>query len=88
MTFLESAAYDLLPGVLRAFRETYPDVELALQEATSFEQVEALRDGTADLGLMRWPGVPTPGLSFERVAQEPIVVALPDDHPLARLRTV
>ncbi|MEW6645511.1 MAG: LysR family transcriptional regulator [Pseudomonadota bacterium] len=88
ITFLESAAYDLLPGVLRAFRARYPDVELTLQEATSAEQVEALRDGAADVGLMRWPGVPTPGLAFERLAQEPIVVALPDDHPLARLRAV
>ncbi|MBR1219286.1 LysR family transcriptional regulator [Bradyrhizobium sp. U87765 SZCCT0131] len=88
VAFVDSANYDLLPVLLRSFREQSPDVTLVLQEATSLEQVEALREGVADLGLMRWPGVPTPGLAFERLAQEPIVAALPDDHPLARLRTV
>src|SRR5260221_6407519 len=39
ITFVESAQLDLLPGILRAFRSRFPDIELKLQEATTAGQI-------------------------------------------------
>jgi len=88
ITFVETAHLDLLPGILRAFRSRFPDIELKLQEATTAGQVEALRMGGADIGFLRWPGSAVPNLTFERIAQEPILVALPDGHREANNPTV
>lgn len=81
--FVGTAHAALLPGLLRAYRAYRPQVALALREATTAEQIEALQQGDADIGLMRWPGAAVPRLSFEQVARERVLVALPDDHALA-----
>src|SRR5215213_5120574 len=43
--FIGSAAYSVLPSIVRRFREQYPDVDLTLQELSTIQQVHALRDG-------------------------------------------
>lgn len=88
VTFIDTAHFDMMPLVVRTFRHQFPNVELRLQEATTTAQVDAIRTGIADIGFMRWPGIVIPDLTFERVAQEPVVVALPEDHPLAKAATV
>ena len=80
--FSASASYDVLPDVLRAFREAYPDVELRLYELNAAEQAHALRDGKIHLGLAR-PSIEEPGLVRETITREPFVVALPSSHPRA-----
>ena len=80
--FSASATYELLPGVLRSFREAYPDIALLLHEMNAAEQADALREGKIHLGLAR-PSIDEPGVVREVVAREPFVVALPEHHPLA-----
>ncbi len=80
--FSASASYDVLPDVLRAFREAYPAVDLRLYEMNAAEQALALRESKIHLGLAR-PSIEEPGLVRETITREPFVVALPSAHPRA-----
>jgi DNA-binding transcriptional LysR family regulator len=76
-------AHDLLPTALRRFRAEYPGIEIILREATTGEQLATITSGEADIGLMRHPGIMVAQLASECLLREPILAALPDDHPLA-----
>jgi len=84
--YVSSAAYELLPSLVRAFRKRAPDVTLALEEMSSSEQSRALAAGTLDLGLVRRPPPIEPGLAGTVVRREPTVLAVPRDHALAAPR--
>ncbi|HLI09838.1 MAG TPA: LysR family transcriptional regulator [Ktedonobacteraceae bacterium] len=81
--YISSSTYDLLPVMLRVYRERFPDVEVGLRELTSQEQVRALEEEHIHVGLLRLP-ISTPLLKVEVVRREPIVCVLPEGHPLAR----
>ncbi|MFH8590378.1 LysR family transcriptional regulator [Streptomyces rimosus] len=85
--FAASLALTVLPGLLRTFRQRFPDVHLNIQEMTTAPQITALRDKTIDIGLVREPS-PEPDLGFRTVLREPFVAVLPAAHPLAAQRTV
>lgn len=54
----------LLPGILRQFRLEHPLAEFHLQEATTAEQLIALRDDRADIGMVVLPVAPQEGLQI------------------------
>ncbi|MDQ3630548.1 MAG: LysR substrate-binding domain-containing protein [Actinomycetota bacterium] len=85
--FVGSAMHGALPGVLRAHRRTFPRVQLVLTELPTAGQLEALMAGRIDVGVIR-PPVREPGLAFETIHTEPLVVALPEDHELAARREI
>ncbi|BAZ24865.1 LysR family transcriptional regulator [Kalymmatonema gypsitolerans NIES-4073] len=76
------ATYSVLPKALRIFRERFPRVELELEEMTTTAQVQALQEQQIHLGLMI-PPIPDATLSFQPILREPLVVILPETHPLA-----
>ena len=78
---VDAGSSDLLPVALRAFHERAPEVRLVVKESTSEALVEALDAGELDLAFVR-PPVKHPGLATEAVAQETLVVVLPDTHRL------
>lgn len=80
--FVGSAAYEVLPEILKAFRERYPEVEVGLEELTTAQQVRALGEGRIEVGFVR-PPVGEDGLEVETVLREPLVAVLPSDHPLS-----
>lgn len=86
--YVSSAAYQLLPALVRAFRRRAPDVTLALEEMSSSEQSRALAARALDLGIVRRPPPVEPGLAGTVVRREPTVLALPRDHALAPRRTL
>ncbi len=60
-----------------------PLVELTLRsEMLTPAQVDALLDGTLSVGLLR-PPVKSPGIIVELLRHEPLLVALPVQHPRA-----
>ncbi len=86
LAFVSTVGFDLLPQWVRLFRERHPLVQLELLEATGDVQLELLARGEADAGLMlHSPGFAPEGLSHSVVATEPLVLALPQRHPLAQL---
>lgn len=82
-----SLAYSGLTELLRAFRGKAPGVDVSLRELPPQLQVDALRDGKLDVGFVRAP-LEEPDIAYETLMREPLMMALPSDHPLASRRYV
>jgi DNA-binding transcriptional LysR family regulator len=76
--------HPFVPVVIRAFRVAYPLVSLTLDECLRNEALERLRDDQMDVAFMRAPLKESPNLLVNLLLVEPMVVALPSDHALAR----
>lgn len=72
-----------LGRVLRLFAEHVPSVEVAFQNLTPEDQVEALRGGRIDIGFVGLP-LEADGLVTESIGRVRLMVALPEKHPMAR----
>jgi DNA-binding transcriptional LysR family regulator len=82
ISFVAPALRGILPAIIRAFRDRYPDVQLLLSEKRTQEQVEAFHTHQIDVGVLYLP-VDESLLSVIPIATEVWVVALPKHHPLA-----
>lgn len=80
--FVSGLAFGGLPEVVRRFREAFPAVSVDLRELTAQEQEAALRGGQIDVGLLLLP-VRDPALASLPLWRQPLVAALPAEHPLA-----
>ena len=80
--FVSSVLPELLPTLIRHAHQRYPGIELELKDMPGPDQVQALKGGQLDFGLMRLPA-PYSGVQTQVVLHESIIVALPADHPLA-----
>ncbi|HYP70138.1 MAG TPA: LysR family transcriptional regulator [Variovorax sp.] len=85
--FVSTIGFEKLPDWVREFRQLCPEVALELVEATGDVQLEAFARGEIDAGLMlHSPGAAPAGLARLVVSQEPLALALPARHALARER--
>ncbi|MCW3479425.1 LysR substrate-binding domain-containing protein [Neisseriaceae bacterium JH1-16] len=73
----------LLPRLLTALRETYPEVEVALHEGDTPQLQAALLSGQLELALLYDLDL-TPALSKRTLLSARPYVLLPADHPLAK----
>jgi DNA-binding transcriptional LysR family regulator len=72
------------PGVIRAFRELYPGVQLSLMEMMSVMHADALLKGTIDVAFTRPLEPPYDRqLRSEILYLDPLVAVLPAGHRLA-----
>lgn len=86
--FTESASFSpVLTRTFAAFRAKWPGVELVLEEAHTETQVERLRQGQLDAGFIRPPIPAGSPIAFEALANDPMMVAVPLGHPLARRKS-
>jgi len=86
LAFVSTIGFEHLPVWVREFRAASPEVSLELVEATGDVQLAAFERGDIDAGLMlHSPGAAAPGLQHLPVAREPLVLAMPEAHALARL---
>jgi DNA-binding transcriptional LysR family regulator len=76
-----SALYSLWPKLVQGFRTVAPDVTIKFVSMPVIEQIEALREGRIDVGLIREP-ILDELLATQTVYSEPLALALPADHPL------
>ena len=79
-----SPFHPLVPRAIRAFREAYPLVSVRLEERLGGELLELLRSEQIDVAFIRMPHVDQEGLFINRLLEEPMLVALPGAHALAR----
>jgi DNA-binding transcriptional LysR family regulator len=86
--FVGSALLSIVPPTVQRFRRTRPGVEIELRERSTVEQLRAVSTGLVDVGLVRPPIETDESLHTEVVMRERTVAAIPEDHPLARLRRV
>jgi DNA-binding transcriptional LysR family regulator len=85
--YVTSATYGPLPDVIRMFRKRLPEVQLKLRNLRSVQQSQALLARRIDVGLVR-PHAADSRIVYEALWREPVVVALPSDHPLAHRTAV
>ncbi|MBE9607439.1 LysR family transcriptional regulator [Acetobacteraceae bacterium H6797] len=79
--FTAASGYGLLPQLVALLRRELPEITLNLREMVSQDQLEALRGGQLDLGLLR-PTSYRPGIMASVVQRESLLVALPHGHRL------
>ncbi|GAA5618123.1 LysR family transcriptional regulator [Brucella anthropi] len=82
--FTASSAFNpVVSGTIRKFRARWPDVRLTLTEMNSHLLMEKLVRGEVDAAFIR-PGLENPkDVRMKRLADEPMLIALPSHHPLA-----
>jgi DNA-binding transcriptional LysR family regulator len=84
--FTGTAAFTQLPFIARTLRQELPEVALEIHgDLLTPDQCEGLRQGTLDLAVLR-PPVVGEGLVVRTIEVEPLLLALPADHPLAERR--
>ncbi|WP_433174407.1 LysR family transcriptional regulator [Actinoallomurus sp. CA-150999] len=82
----QAAALHLLPPALTALRHRHPDADLSVVDLLSEHGVEEVTAGRLDMAVVAtWDADVTapPHLSVRELLRDPLVVVLPDDHPLA-----
>lgn len=82
MGFTASSAHSVLDAFVAAARTRLPGVDLVLRERVSGIQLEELRSGELDLVLVR-PPVRGTELVHRPLYREPLLAAIPAQHPLA-----
>ena len=85
IAFVASAAPQLMPRIVLAFRDQYPGVSLELKNLPTALQVDALLSHSVDLGFVRLP-LTAPGLSITPVHEEPFAIVISKSHRLASQR--
>ena len=87
LAFVSTVGFGLLPRWVRGFRALHGDVAFELVEATGDVQLAAFDRGDIDAGfIIHSPGFAPAGMQHLRVGREPLVAAVPQQHPLARAR--
>ncbi|CAN7771930.1 LysR family transcriptional regulator [Variovorax sp. LjRoot290] len=81
-----SAMSQKLPQQLQAFGQRQPRVRIEIREAQTASIIKALRDGTADVGVIM-EGLSTAGLETRPYGTDTLCALLPPDHPLQARRT-
>ena len=82
--FTNSAPFNpIVTSTIRSFRRAFPDVDLTLEEANTSPLVVGLREGELDAVFLR-PDEGEDDLQFRRLSNEPMLVALPANHPVAK----
>jgi DNA-binding transcriptional LysR family regulator len=86
-----SAGATVMPEAIARFRARHPAVELTLEPAEPEPSIVRLRSGEVDLVLDITPGFRPPrddGIERLHLLDDPMYVALPQGHPLARKRNL
>lgn len=80
-----SVAAHWLPGVIKAFHEKYPNIEVRIMEGIHQEITAWLDSKEVDVGFMSYE--PTLAYDWIPLARDPMVAALPTSHPLAKAKS-
>jgi DNA-binding transcriptional LysR family regulator len=81
----QAAALHLLPPALTALRHRYPDAELTVTDITSDQGIDEVVAGRLDMAVVAsWdtPITPPGAVTVHPLLRDPMVVVLPDDHPV------
>ena len=85
--FATSTIFSGLTSAIQKHKKLYPKVELRLQELSSAAQIEALRNGIIDIGLIREAGTQE-GIVCHEIIKETFIAVLSNQHPLAKKNTI
>jgi DNA-binding transcriptional LysR family regulator len=75
--------HPLVPTTIKTCRSRYPGMIMSPQITTTTQLMAEVRDGGCDVAFVRPPLVDSDGLDIHPLVEEPMLIALPSDHPLA-----
>ncbi len=84
---LSALSTNLVPRALRAFQLRHPDVMITFQARMSTVVKDLVASGQFDLGLAA-DEIDVTGVDASLFYRQRLVIAMPDDHPLAALNVV
>jgi LysR family hca operon transcriptional activator len=85
--FLTGQEMDWLPAAMQILRDELPRIEVTVSSQYSPQLADGLMNGALDLAFLRREPR-RPDLVYRLLAQEPLVVVLASDHPLASRSSV
>jgi DNA-binding transcriptional LysR family regulator len=86
--FVSTAGSEIVPNIVRQFRESNPEVEFSLRNILTAQQVQMLEAGSLDIGFLRLPIGEQTALDVVTVHREPFVLVVPSTHKLAKRKRV
>jgi len=86
--FVSTAGSEIVPDIVRQFRQLNPAVEFSLRNILTAEQVHMLETGSLDIGFLRVPIGEHSALDIVVVHREPFVLVVPSSHKLAKRKRV
>jgi DNA-binding transcriptional LysR family regulator len=86
--FVGSAAYQLLPALLRGFRAEYPQIEISLQESRTAELLTAIDAGTIDAAIVRTPLLQESDAAVFPLVRDHLDLAVAHESRFARRKKV
>ena len=87
--YAPSPTVRILPQILRAFQSQTANVRVKLHDLSTEEMLFGVREGKLQLALTVRPNrAMMRGLRFEELARETMCLAVPQNHPFGRLRSV
>ena len=84
----ESLAAFRLPGIIKEYRERYPQVQIILKPGICWELVDFVRSGELDLVFLLQPETEYKDLHIETLIHEEMALVAPLNHPLMLLSEV
>jgi DNA-binding transcriptional LysR family regulator len=88
LAVVDSAAFELLPQVLGAFRQRFPAARIVVKTDTSENAVAALRKGALDVAIIVPSANESGGLVISELRQERFCVAVAKSHRLGGRKQV
>ena len=86
--FISTAGNEIVPAIIRQFRELNAEVEFSLRNILTIDQLQMLEAGSLDIGFLRLPIGEHSGLEVVTVHREPFVLVVPSSHKLAKRKRV
>ncbi|MEM8779895.1 MAG: LysR substrate-binding domain-containing protein, partial [Cyanobacteria bacterium P01_G01_bin.49] len=82
--FTSSTVNSVLPDFLNAFRADFPEVLLNCRQMAGDRQIQELQEGQIDVGFFHpnHQAISNKDLDFWTIMSEPLIVVLPENHPL------
>ncbi|MCF8483510.1 MAG: LysR family transcriptional regulator [Rhodospirillum sp.] len=87
ISFVGSATYGVLPNIIKAFRLSFPDVELAMSTMNNAELRRSLIQREIDIAVAR-PSLRDVQLKEQALWREPLIVAMAETSPFATVPKV
>jgi DNA-binding transcriptional LysR family regulator len=86
--FISTVGSEIVPNIVRQFRELNPEVEFSLRAIPTADQVQMLESGSLDIGFFRLPIGGHSALEVVTVHRERFVLVVPASHKLAKRKRV
>jgi LysR family hydrogen peroxide-inducible transcriptional activator len=87
LAIIPTVAATLVPHFIESFSRKYPKVDLSIEEPTTDDSLEALREDRLDAAVMATP-LPAAGFLEDPLYYEPFKLYLSKDHPLVARKSV